>query len=224
MSGASLTTQIADLIGDQIIRGELRPNSRIQELKLAQDHSVSRGTVREALLILESRVLVRITPRRGAVVRSLENREIDEIADATAEVFLVFLRRLSAWLALHPRMNLSTLESPLSRARSAADAGDEEAFVSASIDFYRGGLELMGASYLRSLVECVMSSWLRLGTLARRNPRADLHDDARVLGAIWQAALSSDAARLGELLRAHCRRQARLAKAVMREPWCDPEP
>ena len=64
----TLTEQIAEHLGGEIITGRLKPMARIQELKVAGELGVSRGSVREALLILESRHLVEIIPRRGAVV------------------------------------------------------------------------------------------------------------------------------------------------------------
>jgi DNA-binding GntR family transcriptional regulator len=73
---ASLTEKIADHLGSEIISGRLRPKARIQELKVASELGVSRGSVREALLILERRYLVEILPRRGAMVSSLESEEL----------------------------------------------------------------------------------------------------------------------------------------------------
>ena len=64
----SLAEQIAQHIGDQIITGKMKSKERIQELKVANDLEVSRGSVREALLILEGRHLIDILPRRGAMV------------------------------------------------------------------------------------------------------------------------------------------------------------
>ena len=67
----SLAEQIAHHLAERIIRGELQARERIQELKVTQALNVSRGSVREALLILERRHLVVIPPRRGAQVAEL---------------------------------------------------------------------------------------------------------------------------------------------------------
>ena len=81
---ATLTEQIADHLGGEIIAGRLAPASRIQELKVAGELGVSRGSVREALLILESRHLIEIIPRRGAVVSSMESNEIADFCELGA--------------------------------------------------------------------------------------------------------------------------------------------
>lgn len=58
----SLAEQIAHHLAERIIRGELKERERIQEQKVTQTLNVSRGSVREALLILERRHLVNILP------------------------------------------------------------------------------------------------------------------------------------------------------------------
>ena len=59
----SLTEQIAQYLGNQIVTGELKAGDRIQELRVADELNVSRGSVREALLILERRHLIQILPK-----------------------------------------------------------------------------------------------------------------------------------------------------------------
>ena len=66
----SLSEQIAQHIGLRIIKAQLKPKERIQELKVAKELDVSRGSVREALLILERRHLVNIFPRKGVGISS----------------------------------------------------------------------------------------------------------------------------------------------------------
>ena len=56
----SLSEQIAKHISEQIIRGELVEGERIQELRISAELDVSRGSVREALLLLERTQLIEI--------------------------------------------------------------------------------------------------------------------------------------------------------------------
>ncbi|MFD2228795.1 GntR family transcriptional regulator [Alkalimarinus sediminis] len=77
----SLSEQIAQHIGHKIITAQLKPKERIQELKVAKELDVSRGSVREALLILERRHLVNIYPRKGAVVSELSAHHINCLYD-----------------------------------------------------------------------------------------------------------------------------------------------
>ena len=94
-AAVSLTEQIADHLGRQIITGQLQPQARIQELKVAGDLGVSRGSVREALLILESRHLIEIIPRRGAVVSGLEADEIANFCELYTDLQTSFFSKIA---------------------------------------------------------------------------------------------------------------------------------
>ena len=85
----SLSEQIAQHLGQQIITGMMRPGERIQELKVAGDLDVSRGSVREALLILERRHLIHIYPRKGAVVSALTPDLVNSLYDIYMHLLLM---------------------------------------------------------------------------------------------------------------------------------------
>ena len=81
----SLAEQIAHYLAERIIRGELKERERIQEQKVTQALNVSRGSVREALLILERRHLIvgrRARHRRigGGVEPSKHPVKIEQLA------------------------------------------------------------------------------------------------------------------------------------------------
>lgn len=86
----SMAEQIAAYLAQQIIDGKLVSKQRIQELKVVSELDVSRGSVREALLLLEQRHLIEILPRRGAMVAELSA----ESAKSLFEVFNTLLIRL----------------------------------------------------------------------------------------------------------------------------------
>lgn len=91
----SLTEQIAQYLEQRIILGEMKPSERIQELRVAAELEVSRGSVREALLILQRRHLVEIYPRRGAVVASITPQDVRDFFD----LWLMLLNRVVSNLA-----------------------------------------------------------------------------------------------------------------------------
>ena len=64
----SLPAQLADHLLDAILTGRLPAGARLKELSLAQEHAVSRATVREALILLEKSRFVERVPRFGARV------------------------------------------------------------------------------------------------------------------------------------------------------------
>ena len=215
MPAVSLTAQIADHIGERIIDGALGADERIQELRVAKDLGVSRGSVREALLILESRGLVRILPRRGALVSELGCRDIADLAEVSAELLVLLFKKLAKHFDACSAVDQSPFHLGLERARVAADAGSMREFMEGKFDFLNAALELVSSPYLAGLIEDLMPSWRRLSTLVHRHRNADLHDNMRFTQALWQAVQSGDCPRVEELLRAHCKREARLAQEVL---------
>ncbi len=101
----SLAEQIAQHVGQQIICGKLSPQARVQEQKIAQELTVSRGSVREALLILARRHLVDILPRRGAVVSQLTAYHVECVHDVYVPLITLFVQRVAV-LASESDLNL----------------------------------------------------------------------------------------------------------------------
>jgi DNA-binding GntR family transcriptional regulator len=81
--GESLATRAYVRLREAIVRGDLRPNSRLVETELASWLNVSRTPLREALSHLAADGLVE-TRRRGWVVREHTPREIREIHEVRA--------------------------------------------------------------------------------------------------------------------------------------------
>ena len=70
---------LAQSISRLIHNGEFRPGDHLGAVELAARFGVSRGPVREALRLLESRHLVRIVPQKGAFVTALQDDEAREV-------------------------------------------------------------------------------------------------------------------------------------------------
>jgi DNA-binding GntR family transcriptional regulator len=70
-----------DVIRGAIVRGEYAPNQRLIEADLSDTFSVSRATVRTALLQLANEGLVERLPNRGSRVRAISVDEAIEILE-----------------------------------------------------------------------------------------------------------------------------------------------
>lgn len=66
---------------EAIINGELKPGERLMEIKLAGEMGVSRTPVREAIRKLELEGLVIMTPRKGAEVASINEKDLREVLE-----------------------------------------------------------------------------------------------------------------------------------------------
>jgi len=76
-----ISDRVAGFIRSAIRDGELKKNDKIDELAIAQQLSVSKTPVREALRVLEAQGLVAIVPRRGAFVRGFDSRTFVDVAN-----------------------------------------------------------------------------------------------------------------------------------------------
>ncbi len=78
---ATLSEQIAEHLGQRIIRGELAPGERLPEQELSRNLDVSTNSLREAFRVLEKQYLVEHQPRRGARVRPVTEDEVRDLYD-----------------------------------------------------------------------------------------------------------------------------------------------
>lgn len=89
-----LREKIVDVLRDMLISGELKPGQPLVESKIASQMGVSRVPVREAIQALSSEGLVEITPYRGAVVRRLSRRDIEELYSLRAVLESFAIQRI----------------------------------------------------------------------------------------------------------------------------------
>lgn len=73
-SATSIYHQIAGLLRNQILQGDLQPGDKLSpELDLAEKYQISRGTVRQAVLLLVAEGLVERVQGKGTFVRHIES-------------------------------------------------------------------------------------------------------------------------------------------------------
>ena len=76
---SSLHDEAASRLRERIFAGELSPGMFLDEVALAQELSISRTPLREALKVLTAEGLVRHEPRRGSFVNEVTEQDLDEI-------------------------------------------------------------------------------------------------------------------------------------------------
>ncbi len=70
---------VARRLGQAILSGEIAPGTRLREVTLAKQFSVSRTPVREALIMLSASGLAEVEPNRGATVLQLTADDVAEV-------------------------------------------------------------------------------------------------------------------------------------------------
>jgi DNA-binding GntR family transcriptional regulator len=169
----SLSEQIAKHISEQIITGELVEGERIQELRIANDLNVSRGSVREALLILQRSYLIEIYPRRGAIVSEMSAQQVQSLFDTSALVLGAMVHRTSeCW-----RQNDSELMSQLmQRLADQVKLGDIEKFYDHVFSFLQTTSELVNNPYLADIFQNILPALRRSYFLTLNTSRRELQE------------------------------------------------
>lgn len=132
--GRNLNEAIAEKVGERVIRGELAPGARLLETQLAESLGVSRGPVREALRLLEKRRLVRILPRRGAVVTELAPRDVDRLYDVVVPLYQLLARKTAEQWSPE---DLPALYTVIEALNAAAESGDVSGYFEQNFTFAR---------------------------------------------------------------------------------------
>ncbi|QYN20488.1 GntR family transcriptional regulator [Amycolatopsis sp. DSM 110486] len=112
---------LVDRLRTAIVHGELFPGQRLVEVDLAAAFGSSRGSVREALVMLENEGLVIRERNRGASVRPISLREAIEITEVRAVVEGLCARKAASAIGAEDRRRLQKLAKAM---RAAVKAGD----------------------------------------------------------------------------------------------------
>ncbi|KPI07581.1 GntR domain protein [Actinobacteria bacterium OK074] len=164
----SLSEDLAERLLSAIIDGTYPPDAALPpEAELAEQASVSRLTVREAVKQLRAQNVVRVVRGRGTYVNApdrwtaLEHvvRAASHTSSTSLSERLIEARRLiengATELAALRRgeSDLAELREHLAAMRDAADAGDTEQFVQADIDFHDTVMRATGNLFVPLLFE-----------------------------------------------------------------------
>ena len=74
----SLVDQVAQILSEKILTGEIKGGSRLNEEQLKVEFGISRTPLREAFRILDKKGLVEVQPRKGVFVKSISKKDIQE--------------------------------------------------------------------------------------------------------------------------------------------------
>lgn len=199
----SLRDRVVAQLREMILSNELPPGTRLRERTLSERLGVSRVPVREALMALESDLLVAParrsdgSPAAGLQVTRFDRRDVAELFDAREA-----LEPLVARLAAEHRSDdqLAGLREHLDRARRAASNRDDRAGALANAGFHDLLVEASGSVLLVGLMAPLQTRIERLfrRTIVGRAP--ELADDhARMVDAL----VDHDVATAGLLAHLH---------------------
>jgi DNA-binding GntR family transcriptional regulator len=163
----SISGQIAKILADRIIRGELEPGQRILEQTVSDEMGVSRSPVREAFLALEKQRLVEILPRRGARVTEMSRENVESLYDLVTELYALAARKAAE---LHTQEDLAKIRKTVEKVRACAEKGNPDEYYEAIFDFSVAALEVARNPLLTQTLGDLnaLTRRAQFGTLSRR--------------------------------------------------------
>lgn len=78
MARSPVAERVYQALHEAIMEGRFAGGTRLKEVALAEQFNISRTPIREALMQLERDGLIDLLPGRGAVVRSLSERDVED--------------------------------------------------------------------------------------------------------------------------------------------------
>ena len=182
----SLSEQIAKHISEQIIRGELVEGERIQELRIAAELDVSRGSVREALLILERTQLIEIFPRRGAVVAEMSALQVRSLFDMASLLLGQIVHRMAETWRSHEAERIQLL---LEQLDAETRQGHTEKFYDLIFQGMARQHEMVGNPYLMRYYQELLPSLRRSYFLTLNISRRELQESSELFKLVTDAVL-----------------------------------
>ncbi len=146
----ALPDELADRLRDMIVRGELRPGSRINTPLLCSRFGVSRTPLREALQMLATDGLVLLMPNRSAVVRQVTDEMINELVPIVGTLEALAGRIACARISEEAVAELTAMHE---RLLHHLDQRDERSYMEAETAILRGVFAVAGNKSLAKLYE-----------------------------------------------------------------------
>jgi DNA-binding GntR family transcriptional regulator len=150
-------------IVDAILAGRLRPGARLGEQALASIFEVSRTVVREALIRLETRGLVHVSPRRGWYVVEPSLDDVLASFQARRAIETGILHTAKAFSA----ESIATLREHIAREREAIAANDIAARSYLLADFHVCMVECLNNRILADILRDLTARTILIAALSQ---------------------------------------------------------
>lgn len=203
----TLTEQVARHIENLIAFGQLRSGERIYESAMAKQMDVSHGSIREGLLLLEKRHLVRNVPRKGAFVTTLDEYFVRSLYEIL-ELYLTHTGRKLArqWQA----DDMAKLESLYGRMKDCYGRNDLTGFLELGIEYTQASLAYADNYFIVSAIDDLWPSARRCAFVAfQSGGNQVLEDNLAHMEESIQAIKDRDEEHLAVILKRFADQQCR---------------
>lgn len=189
-----------------ILARRIEPHELLTEGELAEAVGVSRTPVREALLRLQAEGLIRLLPKRGALVLPVT---VDEVADVLETRRLIEIFAVRKVVSSSATAVAERLGGHLAAMREASRRRDAAAYVEADRDFHEQIVAATGNEILTALYRSLRDRQLRMGVVNL------LAEDTGALSTSGAARMKANIADHEAILAALSGRSVRAAEAAV---------
>lgn len=198
-----LREKIADKIRAEIIRGTFKPGERLVEPKLAKNLGISRTPIREALRQLEGEGFIEIVPRRGAIVKELTLKDIDDLYAIKANLEGLAARQACERLKNRDLEKLSKINEKFKEITDKNPNVVEE-YMKYNVDFHNFFIQSSNNNKLIEILDGLSKNFQRLKSVLVSDASRTV-DAASEHEQIIEAFLSGDPDLVEQKVRDHIR-------------------
>ncbi|MBN7768543.1 GntR family transcriptional regulator [Marinobacter daepoensis] len=209
----TLTEQVARHIENLIAFEQLRSGERIYEGAMAKQMDVSHGSIREGLLLLEKRHLIRNVPRKGAFVTPLDEHFVRSLY----EILELYLTHTGRKLARQWQPDdMQRLESLHEQMVGCFQNNDLMAFLELGIEYTQASLAYADNYFIVSAIEDLWPSAKRCAFVAfRHGGRQVLADNLALMEDSIQVIRARDEQALADILHRYAMQQCEQVLAAL---------
>jgi DNA-binding GntR family transcriptional regulator len=209
---SSLHDEVAAQLRERIFAGELPPGTFLDEVRLAEQLSISRTPLREALKVLTAEGLVRHEPRRGCFVNEVTEQDLDEIFPVIA----LLEGRCAYEAAQHAsEADIETLEALHQKLARHAKARRINEYYEANFAIHEAIIRLAGNRWLAGVI-ADLRKILRLARLQQLHAPGRLDQSLSEHLAVFAALKARDADGAEAAMRTHLQRQREALRELAR--------
>lgn len=163
----TLRERIVEFIKDSVVSGMLKPGERVPEQEIARNFGISRTPIREAFRQLESEGFITVTPRKGAVVSPITDKDVREFYVIKGLMEGYAARTACSKLTQKDIKKLENLNAQMKR---CAEKNDVKGFFSLDNQFHETFFKACGNEKLCNLINNLVKQFERFRITALSLP------------------------------------------------------
>lgn len=201
----TLTEQVARHLENMIVFGQLASGERIYEAAMAKQMEVSHGSIREGLLLLEKRHLVKNVPRKGAFVTTLDDYFVRSLYE-TLDLYLTHTGRKLArqWQPA----DLERLEQLYQQMEDHFHNNNLMAFLDLGVEYTKASLAYADNYFIIAAIDDLWPSARRCAFVAfKRGGNRVLEDNLAHMRESIRAIRERDEEKLASILHRYAAQQ-----------------